>query len=159
VDLIVEDPGRPQGRLFFNNYLTFKNFSGPIFVPSKNRMIKKAVSGILVFIVLLTTTGLTAHYHYCHNTLISYSFLHTPKPCCEHSDGCCQNKTVTCQYRADYTVVADHFDFSLLVLEPVRFTELVLPVVPDAPAPVIVPDESPPRELTVKLAILQQYLI
>jgi len=114
---------------------------------------------VLVLVLLLTTTGITYHYHYCCDTLVKFSILHTPKPCCEHPKDCCSDKAVTFQIKTDYLFVADYPDLSVSGIElPIVTTDF------EDIQPVEVylqkfPEESPPPPVSLRLAMLQQYLI
>ncbi|HBB91686.1 MAG: hypothetical protein A2X22_04035 [Bacteroidetes bacterium GWF2_49_14] len=124
-------------------------------------MVKKITNGLLVFILLLTTTGVTFHYHYCGNTLMAFSVFHTPKPCCEHPEDCCHDNATTFQLKNDFLSSANQVDFSV--------TSLDLPMVATCRVETIqavdeiirqkFPEESPPPTVSQRLSKLQQYLI
>ncbi|TSA31707.1 MAG: hypothetical protein D4R64_17525 [Porphyromonadaceae bacterium] len=122
-------------------------------------MIRKITNSVLVLVLLLTTTGFTYHYHYCCHTLVKFSILHTPKPCCENPEDCCSDKAVTLQYKTDYLLAAHFLDLSVagIDLQLVAFDlEDIQPIEVDQQK---FPEESPPPRVSVRLALLQQYLI
>ena len=122
-------------------------------------MVRKIAHGIMVFALLVTTTGITYHYHYCCNTLIKFSILHTPKPCCEHPENCCRDEAVTLQLKADYLFGADCPDVSVCIAQiPLVATDLVVSRPVEVNLPVI-PEESPPPPVNLRLAWLQRFLI
>lgn len=122
-------------------------------------MFRKFAHSVLVLVLLLTTTGITYHYHYCGNTLMAFSILHTPKPCCEHPEDCCRDKAVNFQLKTDGLFQTVDTDLSV--------TEIVLPLIsfsfvdiqPLSIAVPVFPEESPPDPVHVRLAWLQQFLI
>jgi len=122
-------------------------------------MIRKIANSVLVLVLLLTTTGFTYHYHYCCDTLVKFSILHTPKPCCEHPEDCCSDKAVTYQMKTDYLFTADYLDLSVSGIELPLITtdfEVIQPLEVNLQK---FPEESPPPTLSLRLARLQQYLI
>ncbi len=122
-------------------------------------MLKKITNSLMVLILLVTTTGITYHYHYCCNTLIKFSILHTPKPCCEHPENCCRDESVTLQLKNDSVFSFDFTDLSAPALEiPMVITELD-EVHVTYKEQIVFPEESPPPYLSVRLSQLQQYLI
>lgn len=122
-------------------------------------LIGKGLCSMLAVLFLLTTSGLTWHYHYCSNVLIRVSMLHTPKPCCEHPEQCCRNSHSTLQLKTRFcgSPAAESPAPECLAMAP-EFTDLqILPtqLIP----PVILPSESPPETTCSRLARLQCYLI
>jgi hypothetical protein len=123
-------------------------------------MARKFANGLLVFILLLTTTGVTFHYHYCGNNLMSFSVFQAPAPCCEHPENCCHDNTEIFQLKNDYLTSADQFDISV--------NSLILPLVTGRIETIQAvgenihqrfPEESPPPTVSRRLSKLQQYLI
>ena len=122
-------------------------------------MIRKIINSVLVFVLLVTTTGITYHYHYCCNTLIKFSILHTPKPCCEHPENCCRDEAVNLQLKADYLFGADLPDLSVCTTEiPQVETDLEIYRPAEVNLPIF-PEESPPPPVNLRLAWLQRFLI
>lgn len=122
-------------------------------------MIRKIAYNVLVLVLFLTTTGVTYHYHYCGNTLMAFSILHTPKPCCENPEDCCRDKAVTYQFKTDYLFPVIDFDLSVsaIVLPLLTFDfENIQPLEVNLP---IFREESPPPPVGMRLAWLQQFLI
>jgi hypothetical protein len=121
-------------------------------------VVKKIANSILVFVLLVTTTGMTCHYHYCGHTLVSYSLLHTPKPCCEHPDDCCSDKAVTFQFKSDYCSTVQASDFSIPSVDLPVPTFQIKNIQPAETIQTVIPEESPPPKIILKLAMLHQYL-
>lgn len=122
-------------------------------------MIRKITNIILVLVLLVPTTGITYHYHYCCNTLIKFSVLHTPEACCEHPEECCRDEAVTLQMKNDFVFSPDLPDLSQSCIEvpalftlpeEIRFLEMILPAEPV---------ESPPPDVGSRLSQLSQYRI
>jgi hypothetical protein len=122
-------------------------------------MAKKIANGFLVFILLLTTTGVTFHYHYCGDTLMSFSMFHTPKPCCEHPDNCCHNKETTFQLKKDYVFSVDQPDLTVAGIDLPLSTSLIEDIQPVKVDLKKLPEESPPPKVNLRLAKLQRLLI
>jgi len=122
-------------------------------------MLRRIANGVLVFVLLLTTTGITYHYHYCGNTLMSFSMLHTPKPCCEHPEDCCRDRATTFQLKNDYLFTAEQADFHIVIADLPAITEPIIIVKPVAGTCRHHADESPPPTVSLRLSRLQQYLI
>jgi hypothetical protein len=124
-----------------------------------SQMIRKIVNTVLVLVLLITTTGVTYHYHYCGNTLMKFSVFHTPKPCCEHPENCCRDRSEHFQLKNDYLFSIELPDLAVsgidLPLLPMSI-QLLIQVTEILP---VKPDESPPPLLNLRLALLQQYLI
>jgi hypothetical protein len=122
-------------------------------------MVRKILHIGLALVLLVTTTGITYHYHYCCNTLIRFSILHTPKPCCEHPETCCHDEAVTLQMKTDFVFAADLPDLSVISLEiPIVQADDVLIPYTDVQVTVL-PEESPPPDIGLRLSRMQQYLI
>ncbi len=122
-------------------------------------MIRKITNIILALVLLVPTTGITYHYHYCCNTLIKFSILHTPQACCEHPEDCCRDEAVTLQMKNDFVSSPDLPELSQTCLEfpvffalpeEIQYVEMVLPAEPE---------ESPPPDVGSRLSQIQQYLI
>jgi len=122
-------------------------------------MIRKILNGILVFILLATTTGITFHYHYCCDILIKFSVIQAPKPCCEHPEDCCRDKAVTFKLKTDYLFVSDIPDFSVSGIDLPAITSLYIEDQPSGLYSLKMPEESPPPLIGLRLAMLQQFLI
>ena len=122
-------------------------------------MIRKIANSVLVLVLLLTTTGVTYHYHYCFDTLVSFSILHTPKPCCENPKDCCSDKAVTYQFKSDYLFAADYLDLSVSGIELPLVTTYFEDIQPVEVDPQQFPEEPPPPTVSLRLARLQQYLL
>lgn len=122
-------------------------------------MIRKIAYSVLVSVLFLTTTGVTYHYHYCCNTLMAFSIFHTPKPCCENPEDCCRDTAVTYQFKTDYLFHVVDCDLSVSVVDLPLVTfnfENIQPFEVELP---ILPEESPPPPVSLRLAWLQQFLI
>jgi len=123
-------------------------------------MIRKISNSILVLILLITSTGITYHYHYCSGTLMAFSIFHTPEPCCENPDQCCDDKSVTLQFKVDYVFSADYPDLTdYFVVQPSEFADAEVFTPPIIDLSKEYPEESPPPTVSLRLSILQQYLI
>lgn len=121
-------------------------------------MVRKIANGFLIFILLLTTTGVIYHYHYCGNTLMSFSVLRTPKPCCEHPENCCHDKATTYQLRVDYDVSVDQPDFSVSQTDLPAVICHIYDIQVAAIDPEEFPEALPPPTVSMRLAKLQQFL-
>lgn len=122
-------------------------------------MIRKSFNIVFVIVLLLTTSGVTYHYHYCCNTLMAFSVFHAPEPCCEHPEDCCSDKAVTFQLKNDYLFGTDFIDLAADPIElPLATTNFACIQPIEAVRPVI-PEESPPPRPGLRLALLQQFLI
>jgi len=122
-------------------------------------MVKKLANSVLVFILLLTTTGVTFHYHYCGNTLMAFSVLHTPKACCEHPENCCHDQATTFQLKNDYVFSVDQPDLSVTIIDVPLVTCLIDHIQPIKVDQKKLPEESPPPKVNLRLAKLQRLLI
>jgi hypothetical protein len=122
-------------------------------------MIRKSLLGFTAMILLLTTTGITYHYHYCGNTLMSFSVFQTPEPCCENPEDCCHDRATTFQLKNDYLFSSECPEVFLSCLELPQVTfqwvEMSCLLVDETPAPF----ESPPPGMSLRLASLQTYRI
>lgn len=122
-------------------------------------MVRKLVNSILILVLLLTTTGITYHYHYCGNTLMAFSVMHTPKPCCEHPEDCCRDRSTHFQLKNDFLF---SFDFPDLSISGIELPVILGDIEENLPDIVVLqpfPEESPPPTVSMRLARLQQYLI
>lgn len=77
-------------------------FNRPNFNLSKT-VIKKFTNIILVFLLLLSTSGITVYKHFCGNSLVSESIgIHTKK-CCNANCKGCRDESITFK-------ITDHFE-------------------------------------------------
>lgn len=119
----------------------------------------------MVVVMLLTTSGVTYHYHFCGGTLMKFSVLHTPKACCEHPENCCKDKAEHFQLQNDYLFTAVCVDSEVSCVElplwgwRVETDNDLSPQVQSTEFLPVKPEESPPPLLDLRLALLQQYLI
>ncbi len=65
-------------------------------------MVRKMINIIAVFILLVTTTGITISKHYCGDLLISVALDGKAKSCCEPGCNCCHNEHVTIHLNDDF---------------------------------------------------------
>lgn len=99
--------------------------------------------------------------HYCGGELVSTAINKAAKGCCDETGGCCENKSLHFEVKADYLspVQFENIETSELdILFPILFvlnTELSADVnkSPDA-----FYDADPPSTIQTRLALLQTYL-
>jgi len=77
-------------------------------------MVKAPVYLTLIFLLLLSTSGISITKHYCGKTLIQTALYSTPGKCC--SGGCpgCHNEKLHIQIKDRFEAPANLFDFSAL---------------------------------------------
>jgi hypothetical protein len=56
------------------------------------KRMKKAGTYIVIFFLLLSTSGLSITRHYCGQSFASFSLFSTPKPCCGDDCDKCHNE-------------------------------------------------------------------
>jgi hypothetical protein len=122
-------------------------------------MVEKLVNSTLAFILLLATTGVTCHYHYCDNTLVSFSFFHTPKSCCEPGKDCCSDKQELYLLKTEFLHSSEHTDLSASMVYLGLDTNETEIAKPDGMILQRFPDALPPPTTSLRLARLQQFLI
>lgn len=113
----------------------------------------------MVIVLLLSSIGITYHVHYCSGYLVSTSILCTPKPCCEHPEECCSDKSVTFQFKNDYVFGTDCTDFSVIVLDIPIVDAIFIETQPESAFAEKIPKEPQPPSVGKRLAELQQFLI
>ena len=74
-------------------------------------MVRKISHIILSLLLLLATTGITVHQHYCMGKVVKTGYLHEPSPCCGEENDCCSNESETFQLNEDYTASHNIPDF------------------------------------------------
>ena len=65
-------------------------------------MLRRITYGIIAFILLSSTVGLTFMEHYCGNTLREVAIMTAPDACCESAE-CCHNEVKVFQLDNDYS--------------------------------------------------------
>lgn len=84
-------------------------------------MIRRISHILLSSVLLILTTGVTVHQHYCQGYLIKTNLLHEPASCCDGPSDCCSNESET------YLLQQDFVDFTqVVVLQNISFEAPVL---------------------------------
>lgn len=123
-------------------------------------MIKKTASILLSIILLFGISGITFSMHYCGENLISLSVFEEAETCCSMEGNCCHNETF--QHKIETEFLSTKLFFNLRY-----FTFLIQTnpfqneVINNATSLVqhTIPEFSPPLKLSIKLALVQAFLL
>lgn len=67
--------------------------------------LRKIAYPMLAILLVIATTGLSVHRHFCNGMLVSQSVTHEPGNCCDDPD-CCRNETVYLHLDTNFFVPA-----------------------------------------------------
>jgi len=81
------------------------------------QMIKRISHIVIAAMLLLVSSGLTIHQHYCHGSLVETSIFHELDFCCGEGADCCNNESETFQLKEDYISFFQLIGFNNVVIE------------------------------------------
>jgi hypothetical protein len=79
----------------------------------------KIIITFVAFLLFIGTSGPCLHMHFCGNKLMSFSFIHTPKACCD--SGCKSCKDVSAFYK-----IKDNFEKQAISISIPPFSNVLL---------------------------------
>ena len=88
-------------------------------------MLNKIVHIIFAALIFLGTIGMTISKHYCGISLKSVSVTISPDNCCDESEDCCRNESLTIQLEDDFSIVSHTFDFNTFDSTPASPSKLI----------------------------------
>lgn len=114
-----------------------------------------------VTVFTIITIGFTVNKHYSGGKLFSLAIFSEPESCCSDVCDCCDEKSETIQFHADYTFSVDHEECNPSELQ--LFAHAVLLNIQE-PEPVLVKTEFtdqdlPPPDKLTRLSYFQSFLL
>jgi hypothetical protein len=92
------------------------------------KLIKKIAHIGIVFLLLISTSGITLYKHYCSGSLISESVIIPAKNCCCNHCKACHNETTLFKIIDNFEVSGTETNFTIEVkkiLDPITFSFLL----------------------------------
>ena len=118
-------------------------------------MLRKSLNILTALMILVSTTGIVVHKHFCMGNLVESSFIHQPESCCGENSGCCANESHVYQLDQDYVFFKQIVDFVQYVFDaPEVWSEIFLIHKADPKAKNPVKILRPP-DISTLLSILQ----
>jgi len=76
------------------------------------RFVKRILHILIGIALVITTSGITMHYHYCCHQLMAVGLIVPPHSCCDDSDNCCDDVAQTYVLDVDFLGSENQMDFS-----------------------------------------------
>ena len=79
-------------------------------------MIRRISHITIAALLIMSTTGLTIHQHFCMGNLVETSIFHEPEYCCGEGSDCCKNESATYKLKEDFVFFSQLIDFEDMVI-------------------------------------------